>query len=75
MEFIAEIDKETELADRVFITKVAWHYSYADAIFFESRARLPNIPNCCDFTWHSKHQLIENQATLFLIDLSNYANR
>ena len=42
MTIIAEIDKETELAARAFIAKVAGQYNYAGAILFGSRARHTN---------------------------------
>ncbi len=45
MTIIAEIDKETELAARAFIAKVAVQYNYAGAILFGSRARNTNRPD------------------------------
>jgi predicted nucleotidyltransferase len=45
MTIIAEIDKETELAARAFIVKVAGQYNYAGAILFGSRARHTNRPD------------------------------
>lgn len=45
MAIIADIDKETELAARAFIAKVAGKYNYAGAILFGSRARHTNRPD------------------------------
>ncbi len=45
MTIIAVIDKETELAARAFIVKIAGQYNYAGAILFGSRARNTNRPD------------------------------